>query len=211
MAIDAFELNKKQSEEGKLNRHNDYKTSLTTYKMESDRKVILYIAMSLDGYIAKPDGDLGFLSIVEQPGQDYGYSDFIKTVDTVIMGRKTYDKVISIGDGFPHSDKAAYIITRTPRPDTGSVKFYTDNLKELVVKLKAMQGKNIFVDGGAEIVNELLEDDLIDVFYISIIPVLLGDGIPLFKSGRPEMKLKLIGSKEFEKGLVQLYYARQNK
>ena len=100
------------------------------------RKVIVYIAVSLDGYIAKPNDDLGFLSIVEEEGQDYGYADFVETVDAVIVGRKTYDKVLSMGVDFPHADKDAYIITRTPRPTIGSVKFYTGNLKSLVDRLK---------------------------------------------------------------------------
>ena len=173
-----------------------------------DRKVILYIAMSLDGYIATHDDDLGFLSLVEQEGEDYGYADFVKKVDAVIVGRKTYDKVRSMGFEFPYSDKDAYIITRTVRASVGSAKFYTGNLKELVARLKSEPGKHIFVDGGAEIVNELLKDDLIDEFYISVIPVLLGDGISLFKSGRPEIGLKLISSKSFDKGLVQLHYSR---
>ncbi|HEY0041148.1 MAG TPA: dihydrofolate reductase, partial [Flavisolibacter sp.] len=78
-----------------------------------ERKVILYIATSLDGYIAKTDDDLGFLSIVEQEGEDYGYGEFLQTVDAVIVGRRTYDKVLSMGYAFPHADKDAYIITRT--------------------------------------------------------------------------------------------------
>ena len=141
-----------------------------------NRKVILYIATSLDGYIAQPNDDLSFLSIVEQEGQDYGYADFVKTVDAVIVGRKTYDKVISMGFDFPHADKDAYIITRTPRPSLGSIKFYTGDLKSLVDRLKSENGKNIFCDGGAEIVNELLKDDLIDEFIISVIPILVGNG-----------------------------------
>ena len=73
----------------------------------------------MDGYIAQPNDDLSFLSIVEQEGQDYGYADFVKTVDTVIVGRKTYDKVIAMGFEFPHADKDAYIITRTPKKSSG--------------------------------------------------------------------------------------------
>ena len=170
------------------------------------RKVILYIATSLDGYISKPNDDLGFLSIVEQEGQDYGYADFVKTVDTVILGRKTYDKIISMGFGFPHADKDAYIITRTPRPNIGSVKFYTGDLKKLVEDLKSESGKNIFCDGGAEIVNELLKENLIDEFIISVIPILVGSGTKLFKDGRPEQKLELVSVKSFNKDLTQLHY-----
>jgi len=173
-----------------------------------NRKVILYIATSLDGYIAKPNDDLSFLSIVEQEGQDYGYAEFIKTVDAVIVGRKTYDKVISMGFDFPHAHKDAYIITRTPRPTIGSVKFYTGNLKSLVDRLKSENGKNIFCDGGAEIVNELLKADLIDEFIISVIPILVGNGIKLFKDGRSEQKLELVSVKSFDKGLTQLHYKR---
>lgn len=172
--------------------------------MATDRKVILYIATSLDGYIAKPNDDLGFLSIVEQEGQDYGYADFVSTVDAVIVGRRTYDKVID----FPHADKDAYIITRTPRPTIGSVKFYTGDLKALVEKLKSENGKNIFCDGGAEIVNQLLQYDLIDEFIISVIPILVGNGTKLWNDGRPEQKLELVSIKQFEKGLTQLHYRR---
>jgi dihydrofolate reductase len=175
-----------------------------------NRKVILYIATSLDGYITQPNDDLSFLSIVEQEGQDYGYADFIKTVDTVIVGRKTYDKVISMGFDFPHADKDAYIITRTPKPSIGSVKFYTDDLKSLIDKLKSENGKNIFCDGGAEIVNELLKNDLIDEFIISVIPILVGNGTILFKDGRPEQKLELVSVKSFDKGLTQLHYKCAN-
>jgi dihydrofolate reductase len=172
------------------------------------RKLILYIATSLDGYIAKPNDDLSFLSVVEQEGQDYGYADFIDTVDAVIVGRKTYDKVLSMGVDFPHADKDAYIITRTPRPAIGNVKFYTGNLKALVENLKAQAGKNIFCDGGAEIVNELLKEQLFDELIISVIPTLVGSGTKLFNDGRPEQKLELVSVKSFEKGLTQLHYKR---
>lgn len=173
-----------------------------------NRKLVLYIGMSLDGYIAKPDDDLGFLSIVEQEGEDYGYGDFVKTVDAVIVGRKTYEKIISMGFDFPHADKDTYIITRTPRPTIGSVKFYTGDLKSLVHTLQSKEGKNIYCDGGAEVVNELLKDDLIDEFIISIIPILVGNGTKLFKDGRPEQNLELISVKSFDKGLTQLHYKR---
>ncbi|GAB4033070.1 dihydrofolate reductase family protein [Spirosoma jeollabukense] len=178
--------------------------------MKDSRNVILYIAMSLDGYIAAPDDDLGFLSIVEQEGQDYGYSTFIETIDAVIVGRKTYDKVLAMGYDFPHSDKDTYIVTRTKRPSIGNLTFYTGSLPDLVANLKTAGGKNIFVDGGAETVHELLKDDLIDELYISIIPILLGDGIPLFRKGRPERKLKLITATSFDKGLAQLHYVRES-
>ena len=172
------------------------------------RKVILYISMSLDGYIAKPDGDISFLSAMEQKGQDYGYAEFNKTVDTVIIGRRSYDKVLSLGYEYPHSDKDVYIITRTPQPPKGSFKYYSGSLKTLITDLKSRPGKNIYCDGGSLIVNELLKDNLIDEFIISIIPIILGDGIELFNRGIAEMAIKLKGFKKFKKGLVQLHYEK---
>lgn len=173
-----------------------------------DRKVILFIAASLDGYIATSDEDLSFLSIVQQEGEDYGYSEFISHVDTVIMGRKTYDWIMNEMKDFPHKDKETYIITRTPRPENGRINFFTGNLTDLVRRLKLDSGKNIFIDGGAEIIDSLLKDNLIDEMIISIIPILLGDGIRLFKDGRPELRLKLMHSECYGTGLVQLHYKR---
>lgn len=173
-----------------------------------ERKVISYIAMSLDGYIAGPNDNLDFLSMVEQEGEDYGYEKFLETVDTVIIGRRTYEIVVSMAGHFPHADKNAYIITRKPKQDTGTLKFFAGDLKALVYKLKSEKGKNIFCDGGAEIVNELLKNDLIDEFIVSIIPVLVGDGIKLFQDSRPELKLELVSTKQFPKGLTQLHYKR---
>lgn len=172
------------------------------------RKVILYIAMSLDGYITKPNDDLGFLSIVEQEGEDYGYSKFVESVDTVIMGRKTYDWVMTQVSEFPHANKQAFIVTRTARQSIGSTHFYTENLEILVNQLKSGEGKDIFVDGGAEIVNELLKANLIDEFIISVIPILVGAGTKLFQDNRPETALELISSQSFAKGLVQLHYKK---
>jgi dihydrofolate reductase len=176
--------------------------------MKSNRSVILYIAVSVDGYIAAADDDLSFLSVVSHEGEDYGYADFINTVDTVVMGRKTYSWVKSNVSDFPHSDKEVYIITRTPGPSVGNTKFYTGNPGQLILNLKKVDGKNIFIDGGAEIVNQLLYDGLIDEFVISVIPVLLGNGIRLFKDTYPTQNLKLVSSKQFETGLVQSHYRK---
>ncbi len=176
--------------------------------MNSARKVILYIATSLDGYIARQDGDIGWLSLVEQTGEDYGYNDFIKTVDTVILGRKTYDKVLSFGIGFPHAEKECYVITRSEIPSKDKIIFYNKDLKELVKLLKSKVGKNIFVDGGGEIVNELMRQNLIDEYIISIIPIVLGNGIRLFNGSRPEGKITLLNSKQYDSGLIQLHYRK---
>ena len=177
-------------------------------RMTEDRKVVVFIAMSLDGFIAKLDGDIGFLSVVEQKGEDYGYSEFSKSVDTVIIGRKTYDHVIEMGYDYPHQDKDVYILSRSDRQEKGLSKYFKGSLKGLVEELKGHRGKNIYCDGGAEVINALLNENLIDELIISIIPVMLGDGVPLFKGGRPENKLELLNVKNFDKGLVKLHYKR---
>lgn len=170
------------------------------------RKVIVFIAASLDGYIAKEDGDISFLTAVESPGEDYGYSDFIVTVDTVIMGRKTYDKVLTFGIDFPHRDKRCYVLSRTKIGKDEDVEFFNGDVAALITTIRNVPGKDIFIDGGAEVIHELMKQKLVDRFIISIIPVLLGSGVSLFKPMMQEQKLKLVNSKPFASGLVQLWY-----
>ena len=175
------------------------------------RKLSLFIATSLDGYIAKPNDDLSFLKLVEKEGEDYGYAEFTANIDTIILGKRTYDWVLrEIGTShYDNGERNVYVITRTERQSVGKTKFYTGNLTELVQKLKSENGKNIYCDGGAEIVNELLISDLIDEFIVSIVPVLVGNGIRLFKDGRPEQQLELVNTKAFDTGLIQLHYKRK--
>jgi len=176
--------------------------------MNENRKVVLYIAESLDGFIAKEDNDISWLSIVEKTNEDYGYNDFVNTIDTVIMGRKTYEKVLSFGIEFPHKFKKCYVLSRTLEGTNENVQFYDGNINGLIKILKSESGKSIFVDGGAEVIREFRNKNLIDEYIISIIPVLLGKGIRLFKDADMENKLKLIESKVFDSGLVQLRYER---
>lgn len=175
------------------------------------RTLTSFIAMSLDGYIAKPNDDLSFLASVEKEGEDYGYKEFTDTIDTIIIGRRTYDYVLrEIGAShYDNGERNVYVITRTRRPDTGKTIFYTGNLAELVQQLKSENGKNIYCDGGAEIINELLKNDLIDEFIISIIPVLLGEGTRLFKDGRPEQQLEFVSAKTYDTELTKLHYRRK--
>lgn len=175
------------------------------------RTLVIYIATSLDGYIAKPNDDLSFLKVVEKEGEDYGYAKFAATIDTIIIGRRTYDWVLrEIGPSYyDNGERDVYVITRTEKPGIGRTIFYTGDLTELVHELKSGEGKNIYCDGGAEIINELLQHDLIDEIIISVIPILVGDGIRLFKDGRPEQQLELVGTKTFDTGLTQLHYKRK--
>jgi dihydrofolate reductase len=174
------------------------------------RQLSLFIATSLDGYIAKPNDDLSFLKLVEKQGEDYGYAEFNSTIDTIIIGRKTYDYVVrEIGAShYENGERDVYVITRQERQPIGRTIFYSGSLPELVGQLKQQNGKNIYCDGGAEVINELLKHDLVDELIISIIPILLGEGTRLFQDGRPEQMLQLVGVKTFETGLTQLHYKR---
>lgn len=174
------------------------------------KKLSLFIATSLDGYIAKPNDDLSFLKLVEKEGEDYGYAAFTENIDTIILGRKTYDYVLrEIGTShYDNGQRDVYVITRTARPGAGRTTFYTGELTELIKRLKSAGGKNIYCDGGAEIIKELLQHDLIDEFIISIIPILVGNGTKLFADNRPEQQLEFVNAKSFETGLVQLHYRR---
>lgn len=171
-------------------------------------KSILYIAMSLDGFIAKPNDDLSFLSIVQIEGEDYGYKDFLDSVDSIVLGRKTYDWVIKQVGELQYMDKEVFVISKSDKPKNGNTIFYSGNLPDLISKLKNSSDKNIFIDGGAQLVNNLMKLDLIDEFIISIIPIFLGKGIRLFNEGIPERQLKLVSSKSFESGLVQIHYSK---
>ncbi len=172
---------------------------------------MVFIACSLDGYIAGPNDDISFLDTVEpQPGEDYGYDSFIAGVDTVILGRKTYNKVQTFGIGNPHKGRQTYVITRTPKPAEPEIIFYTEGPEKLIEQLKSEAGKNIFVDGGAQVLHTLLQHNLIDEWIISIIPIMIGDGVKLFSDHKLCQKLNLVSCKSFPQGLVQLHYTKNN-
>lgn len=173
------------------------------------RKLILYIAMSLDGYIAGNDDDLGFLSVADTPGEDYGYADFMQQVDTVIWGRRTFDKVLTFGEGVPHRDKRVYVISRS-RQGRAEHAEYAADVVALVKTLKAQEGKDIYCDGGADIVYTLLRHRLFDRLIVSIIPHMVGEGIRLFKDHNLAHTLKLKRSMTYPSGLVQLWYDVQH-
>lgn len=175
----------------------------------ANRQVIIYIAMSVDGFIAGENDDLSWLSVVEAPPEDYGYSDFIKTVDTVIMGRKTYDKVLTLSNDFWHKGRKCYVVSRQKSGSNENVEYYNGALSELINNLRQQEGLNIFCDGGAEVIFELMQHNLIDQFIISIIPTFVGSGVLLFKEGRQSQHLKLTRSITFPSGLVQLWYEKK--
>ncbi|PST82606.1 dihydrofolate reductase [Pedobacter yulinensis] len=171
-----------------------------------ERKVMLYIAMSLDGYIAKKDDNIDFLGMVERPGEDYGYAAFKAGIDTVIWGRRTFEKVRSFGaEEMMHPDKKLYVISASRTGTEGHAEYHPDPVS-LVMDLQAAEGKDIYCDGGAEVVFALLNARLVDRIIVSVIPHLLGSGIRLFKDGLPEQALRLRQSIAFPSGLTQLWF-----
>ena len=149
--------------------------------MKNNRKLVLFIAASLDGYIAAKDDSLDWLYKVEGEG-DNGYSEFYETIDTVLMGRRTYDWILKNGTGdFPYKDKECYIFSRSVTEDNVEVKFVKDNIVDFTNKLKQQQGKNIWVVGGGELLHSFIEKKLVDEMIITVAPVILGQGIPLFR------------------------------
>lgn len=171
-----------------------------------NRKTVLFIAMSLDGYIADQQGGIDFLKLVEKDGEDYGYGKFFSTIDVVVLGRKTWDTLLSLNIPQPYEGKKVYIISRSRQGFDGNAGYYGEDLPALIRKLKTEKGLDIFIDGGSQVVHSLLKEHLIDRMIISIIPILLGNGTPLFRTGSPLQNLRLIQSKNFPTGLVQLEY-----
>jgi dihydrofolate reductase len=168
------------------------------------RQLIVYIAASLDGYIAKADGDLGWLSAVEAPPEDYGYAAFTQTVDTVIMGRKTYDVALGFPD-WPYAGKRCIVLTHRESLAQHGEEFWHGPPAEIAARLAQQAVRRVYVDGG-EVIRQFLAARLIDDLTISIIPVVLGAGIPLFAADASEQPLTLLETRSFASGLVQLRY-----
>lgn len=167
------------------------------------RKLILYIASSLDSYIARNSGDVDWLFT----DQDYGYTDFLARIDTVLMGRNTYEKILTFGE-YPYQATQGFVFSQTPKNNDNNVEFVSTNLEPFIQNLKSLTGKDIWLVGGGQIIQLCLQNNLIDEFIISLHPIVLGDGIPLFPAPLTTKTLSLQHCKTFETGLVQLTYIR---
>lgn len=171
--------------------------------------VKLYIATSLDGYIAKPDGNLDWLTSTPQPDKgDYGYSDLLNSIEATIMGRTTYEEVLNMPMEWPYNGLKNYIITRDKNyqvktPDTFAV---SDSMIDLAKKLKAECKKDIWLIGGGQIISEFLQHDMIDRMIITIIPKNIGEGIRLFPNKTKDIDWQLVDVEKFNTGLVNLTY-----
>jgi dihydrofolate reductase len=174
--------------------------------MRGMRKVILGLGISLDGYIARPDGAVDFLFMTK----DYSMGPFFATVDEAIMGRKTYEMGLKMGGGsLPQSNMAMYVFSHSQAPgERGGVTFVNESPKSFMEKLRKRPGKNIWLMGGGELARDFLKEDLVDELYIGVVPVLIGEGIPLFPSGFPQREFSLLENKTYSKGLIALKYER---
>lgn len=175
------------------------------------KKVVLYIAMSLDGYIADKNRGVGWLA---GDGSDRGhlgsYPDFINTIGTVILGYKTYCQIVTelSPDVWVYAGKKTYVMTHNRQKSTDEIIFTNRELSGLIRELKHEDGKDIWICGGASIVNQLLDLDLIDVFCITVIPTILGGGTALFSAHEKEFPLKLISTQNYN-GMTDLVYERR--
>ena len=175
------------------------------------RKVTLFIAMSLDGYIADKDGGVDWLNGQEEDGENMDtYSEFIKTIDTIIMGWNTYHQVITelSPEEWVYPEQISYVITHREIPSTERIHFTSESPCDLVKRLREEEGNGIWICGGASIVRQLMETDLIDTLHISVIPTLLGDGVRLLGPLEKEQKLRLVKTQSYN-GITDLVYEKR--
>lgn len=164
----------------------------------------VFIATSLDGFIARTDGSIDWLSAVNQPGEDYGYGAFWSSIDTLVIGRGTYETSLGF-ESWPYEAKRVVVLTHHPRAPRHGETFFTGDLRELVEGLARDGAKRVYIDGG-NVIQQFLALHLIDDLTLSVIPVLLGSGRRLFSDSGHEQLLELAGAHSYPSGLAQLRY-----
>jgi dihydrofolate reductase len=180
--------------------------------MVRKRKIIVYIATSADGFIARSDGSVDWLDRPSPKG-NYGMGTFYKSIDTILWGRKTYDTALDFqkkgmtASAFDTRVKN-YVFTRTllQSPAPAGVEFASEPIKEFATRLRKKKGKDIWMMGGSGIIASFLDEGEIDDLMIHVIPTFIGEGIPLIAPGRRTVSLKLISCTKFPDGVVKLHY-----
>lgn len=176
------------------------------------RRIILYIATSIDGYIATPDGGVEWLDEIPNPNKtDHGYNALLDSIDTVLMGGRTYHEIIGFGVEWPYKNKITYVVSRrnsnvTPNED---VYFITEDIVSKISELKNETGKDIWLVGGGELTTILLNANLIDEMQLCIAPIILGQGIPLFPNKPKESLWTLKDNKTYDTGMITATYTRK--
>jgi dihydrofolate reductase len=176
----------------------------------SSRKIIVNIATSADGFIARHNGDLDWLTKRPAPTGFYGFSKFIASIDTKILGRKTFDVSKRMGAKFD-TNTPHYVMSRQPPPKSlpPGVQFVREEVEKFVQRLRAAEGRNIWLMGGGDVIASFLDAGVIDEFVISVVPVFIGDGLPLMTARHREVPLLLQSVTPFPDGVVQLHYLVQ--
>ena len=178
--------------------------------MTKRRKVIVHIGTSADGYIARPDGDLEWLTSRPAPEGFYGMNAFMKSIDTKLLGRKTYEVSLRMGAKFDSKSRTIVFSRNAPPTDVPSgVEFVNSAIGPFVSHLLEEPGKDIWLMGGGELIASFLDEHAIDEFVISVVPVFIGDGIPLIARRHRHVPLDLQSVERFEDGVVQLHYRVQ--
>lgn len=170
----------------------------------SSRKIVLYIAASLDGYIADENDNLDWLLNVEGEG-DNGFGAFYDTVDTILMGRRTYDWIMSHEDIFPYIGKECFVFSKAAHENTDHVTFVNANAIELASELKSKDGKKIWLVGGSKLIDSFVSCKAIDELIINIAPVMIGKGIPLFLNNDAQTHLILKEIRRYNQ-FAELHY-----
>jgi dihydrofolate reductase len=172
------------------------------------RKIKLYIAISLNGKIAKKDGSVDWLMDIPNPDQnDHGYADFYDSIDTTIQGYKTYKQIIDWGIDFPYADKKNYVLTRNSNlENTAHAEFISENHVGFIRNVQKEAGKDIWLIGGGSVNTMLLNEGLIDEIQIFVMPIILTEGIELFELMPTQAQLKLMSTKSFSTGAVEIKY-----
>src|SRR5438874_9321622 len=178
--------------------------------MTKRRSVIVHIATSADGYIARPDGDLEWLTSRPAPKSFYGMNTFMRSIDTKLLGRKTYDVSLRMGAKFDSTSRSIVFSRHAAPADAPEgVEFVNDPIGPFVSRLRELPGKDIWLMGGGELIASFLDERAIDEFVISVAPVFIGDGIPLIARRHRHVPLELQAVERFEDGVVQLHYRLQ--
>lgn len=175
------------------------------------RKVILFIATSIDGYIADQDGGVGWLdTATEFVEEDQSYEAFYAGVDTVILGRTTYDQVVNelSPDDYPYKDVTSYVLTSRETKDLTNIHFTNEPVVDLVKRLRSEAGGDIWIVGGSSVVMPLVKENLIDEYQLSTMPIILGQGISLFQEMADSLILKT-GDVRLKNGIVATTYYKK--
>ena len=172
------------------------------------RKIILYIASSLNGLIADKDGKVDWLEQIPNPNKnDYGYSNFVKTIYTTIQGNNTYKQIMGWGIEFPYKETTNYVITNNQNiTNNDNVKYISNNHIEFIRNLKLQKGKNIWLIGGGKVNSLLLENNLIDEIYLFLMPIILEDGIKIFEGIDFNKSLKILDTKSYSSGVNRVIF-----